>query len=300
MAAEFWSGICNSVDFSGLFDIFHRMVWQVPNSVWLRILHFHRFDIVFLKVCRKSLIVFFLQQRFRLKACVEAFDLVQCRIEVVFQLYFWFPGQFDFISLTVVIDWVLQNIRKLFFLFCVNLLWSFWISSASILQNCWTSSSSPGSSVLFLDTWKIIFFFCWLAGCCVVAEIQFSYSLARVQPSLVFTPNGGFWLPGITCVGWVNANALTPRRAPILPSAIFGKCMWRKLLKTSHNWLSSTIFAAATFRDGVLNVRESSNDISVDLYGVIVTGSTIFERDMLFSVLRNCSGTECRVSRGSS
>ena len=52
-------------------------------------------------------------------------------------------------------------------------------------------------------------------------------------------------------------------------------------------------FAAATFRDGVLNVRESSNDISVDLYGVIMTGSTIFERDMLFSVLRNCSGTDC-------
>ena len=52
-------------------------------------------------------------------------------------------------------------------------------------------------------------------------------------------------------------------------------------------------FAAATFRDGVLNVRESSNDISVDLCRVIVTGSTIFERDMLFSVLRNCSGTDC-------
>ena len=43
----------------------------------------------------------------------------------------------------------------------------------------------------------------------------------------------------------------------------------------------------------MLNVRESSNDISVGLYGVIVTGSTIFERDMLFSVLRNFSGTDC-------
>ena len=69
----------------------------------------------------QGLIVCFLQQRFALKACVEAFDLVQCRIEVVFQLYFWFRGQFDFISLTIVIDRVLQNIKKLFFLFCVNL-----------------------------------------------------------------------------------------------------------------------------------------------------------------------------------
>ena len=80
-------GICNSAHFSGLIDVFHRMVWQVPNSVWLRILHFHRFDIVFLEVCQESLIVFFLQRRFTLKACVEAFDLVQCRIEVVFTLF---------------------------------------------------------------------------------------------------------------------------------------------------------------------------------------------------------------------
>ena len=75
-------------DFCWLVDIFHRMVWQVPNSVLLRILHSHRFDIVFLEVCLESLIVFFLQERFTLKACVEAFDLVQCRIEVVFQLSF--------------------------------------------------------------------------------------------------------------------------------------------------------------------------------------------------------------------
>ena len=47
------------------------------------------------------------------------------------------------------------------------------------------------------------------------------------------------------------------------------------------------------FRDGVLNVPEISNDISVDLYGVIATGSTIFERDMLFFLLRNCSGADC-------
>ena len=43
----------------------------------------------------------------------------------------------------------------------------------------------------------------------------------------------------------------------------------------------------------MLNVREGSNDISVDLYGVILTGPTIFEKDMMFSVLRNCSGTDC-------
>ena len=51
-------------------------------------------------------------------------------------------------------------------------------------------------------------------------------------------------------------------------------------------------FGSCDVQGWVLNVRESSNDISVDLYGVIVTGSTIFERDMLFSVLRNCSGTD--------
>ena len=59
------------------------------------------------------------------------------------------------------------------------------------------------------------------------------------------------------------------------------------------NLFSSKIFAAATFKDGLLNVRESSNEISVDFYGVIVTGSTIFEMDMLYSVLRNFSGTDC-------
>ena len=122
MAVEIWSGICNSADFSGLIDIFHRMVGQVPNFVWLRILHFHRFDIVFLKVCQESLIVFFLQKRFTLKACVEVFDLVQCRVEVVLQRYLWFAGQFDFTSIIISTDGVLQNIKKLFFLFCVNLI----------------------------------------------------------------------------------------------------------------------------------------------------------------------------------
>ena len=77
---------------SGRIDIFHRMVWQVPSSVWLRILHFHRFDIVFLKVCQESLIVFFLQQRFTLNACVEAFDWFQCRTEVVFHFISDFQG----------------------------------------------------------------------------------------------------------------------------------------------------------------------------------------------------------------
>ena len=175
MAAELWSGICNAADFSGLIDIFQRMMWQVPNSVWLRVLPFHRFDIAFFKVCQESLILFFLQQRLTLKACVEAFDLVQCRIEVVLQLYFWFPGQFDFLSLTIVTDGVLQIITNLFFMLCVNL---FPVHLNAICFN------TPELLNKFV-TWKINFF-CWLAGCWVVAEIQFSYSPARVQPSLVF------------------------------------------------------------------------------------------------------------------
>ena len=185
--------------------------------------------------------------------CFEAFGLVQCRIEVVFQLYLWFPGQFDFISLTIVIDGVLQNI-KLFFLFYVNLLRVF--LNAVCFNTPELLNKFVKSGFMCSVSWHMEneFLLLMIAGYWLVAEIQFSYSPARVQPSLDFTRNGWFWLPVITCLGEVNANALTPRRAPILPSAIFGKCMRRKLLKASQNWLSSKNFAAATFEDGVQTI----------------------------------------------
>ena len=49
-----------------------------------------------------------------LRPRVETFDLVECKTVVVVQLCFKFSGQFDFMSLTIVIDGALQNIRTKF------------------------------------------------------------------------------------------------------------------------------------------------------------------------------------------
>ena len=175
---------------------------MVPNSE-VENVAFPQLDIVFLKVCKESLTAFLFKQRFTLKECVEL------------KFFTWFSAQFKLFS-NFISDFQCSLISYLsplwlmeFFKISINCSACFvqscsgfsWMPSVSIFQNCWTSSSSSGSSVLFLDSWKRNVFFCKLAGCWLVAEIQFSYPPARVQTSLFFTPNSWFWLPGITCVG---------------------------------------------------------------------------------------------------
>ena len=77
--------------------------------------------------------------------------------------------------------------------------------------------------------------------------------------------------------------------------------IWEMYVAQTNEGITNLIkYCSCEVQDVMLNVRESSNDISVYLNGVFVTGSTIIKRDMLFSVLRKFSGTDCLVSRGSS